>query len=312
MKTKNVMKIFREKDTKKILCTDLEKMRSTISSIVANGMKGEKLPKDLEPSLFFKVAKKETILKIIEKEFKSTSKYNFKKKNDSRIRPAQLNRIKLLIDLFNDIFREQRMDLLISYEETSMYQLHKVICPICGKQMVFKKTQNFNIYFCENKSCDTLVSCHPCSALPAGLVSDKTTRNLRKDLHCIVERVFKGHKRNLYPFLSRMIERKFDEFHGHIGSMNATECQHLLNLFFFLEQRSKYLDSIKGTKSYYLEENFISLATHKEMQAYYICLTKGVNAYKTFATKELQQSMFEKGFFNKDMNLNYKKIKIFI
>lgn len=312
MKTKNVMNIFRGKDPKKVLSTDVEKMRSMISSIVANGLEGEKRPKELEPSLFFKVAKKETILNIIEKEFKSLSKYNLKKKNDSRIRPAQLNKIKLLIDVFNDVFKEQRKDLVISYEETSMYQLHEVVCPVCGKQMAFKKSKNFNIYYCENDSCDTIVSCHPCSALPAGLPSDKETRKLRIALHGITEKVFKGCRKNLYSFLSRMIEREFDEFHGHIGSMSKEECKKLLNLFYFLQQRSKYLETIKGTKSYYLEENFISQATHLEMQAYYICLTNGINAYKNFASKELQQSMFKKGFFNKNIDLYFDEVKIFI
>lgn len=308
MEIKNVMSIFRKNNKR----TKEEKIRTIIINIVKKGLKGEKRPKDLEPSLFFKVAKKETILNIIEKEFELISKYNLKKKNDSRISPAQLNNIKLLIDLLNDVFKEQREDLVVSYEETSLYQLHKVVCPICGKQMAFKKSKKFNIYYCENDSCDTIVSCHPHSALPAGLPADKETRKLRITLHWTTAKFFKSSKKNLYSFLSRMIEREFDDFHGHIGSMSKEECKKLLNLFCFLRQRSRHLNAIKGTKAYYSEENFISQATHKEMQAYYVYCEKGIDAYKNFASKELQQSMFEKGFLNKNMDLDSNKVKVFI
>lgn len=312
MKVAKIMKIFKDKDEKEILSSKPHKLYSIIRSIVVNGMKRKKPPKEIEVSLFFKVAQKKDILKIIESEFKSISKYNLKKRNDSRISPKQLNQIRLLIDLFNAVFLAERADLVINYEETSLYQLHKVICPVCGKQMIFKKTPQFNLYTCENKECNTFVSCHPNTALPAGLVSDEETRKLRKKLHYITKKVFKEKRSKLYSFLSKMIEREFDTFHGHIGSMNKTECKKLLNLFSFLEQRSNYLENIKGTRAYFLEENFISLATHKEMQAYYICLTKGVKVYKKIFSQEIQQSMFEKGFFNKNMKLDYEKVKIFI
>lgn len=108
---------------------------------------------------------------------------------------------------------------------------------------------------------------------------------MRRDLHNITDRVFKGSRGNLYCFFSRMLERRFNVFDGHIGSMDESECSRMLNMFHFLEARAEHLRSLRETSEagWLLEEYFLSHATCQEMRVYYI-LT--VNDFSMAALKK--------------------------
>lgn len=265
-------------------------------------------------------ATKEDILSLISRRVEYLKRRIAEKRDDERLTPSDYSKIRQYVDVVNLIFSE-RDDLYIQYSETELYHLHKVVCPICGAIMSFRELSKFNIYVCPNQ-CDSVVSCHPHTALPAGIVATTKLRTLRKKLHCVTEQVFQGSKKMLYSFLSHMLDRSFDDFYGHIGSMNEAECTRILNLFTFLRERSKHFSELRkhpeAEAEYLLEENFLQCATHQEMQAYYVLATNGfsipimakrMNLYENKDTfHKLLVSLVKKGIPIKSWNMESKAI----
>ena len=261
------------------------------------------------------IATKEKIHDFLDLTIAYYMKNKAKHQKSDKLFPKDYDWIRQRIDITNLIF-SNKLDLQIAYEETILFELHHVECPICGNQMIFQKGSKYNKYICNN-GCDSLVTCHPHTALPAGLVANKEVRMLRADLHNITSQVFRSSRKNLYAFLEKMLGRTFNNLEGHIGSMNKIECQKMIRLFAFLTERAYYLNKTRlfSEKDYLLEENFISTATHREMQAYYIMLKRfsSFNAFKNLCTSiedyhELVFSLIKKGIpfpqTNDDCSLN--------
>lgn len=188
--------------------------------------------------------------------------------------PQQYDYLRCFIDAVNFI-TDSRKDLHVDYEETALYEKHEVWCTECGCAMLFECHGTHNSYVCPMEC--TKVSCHPHTAMPEGIPATAKLRKMRQELHFVTDCVFKGDRKHLYRFLSEMLGRSFNTFEGHIGSMDESECEKMLELFNFLKHRATHLQNMRSLSKgdYLLEEYFLSHANHTEIQAYYFLVRSG-------------------------------------
>lgn len=292
-----------------------DSIRAKYERCIAAGSFNQKRQKDLENAIKLQVepvsrkleyyfhsdnlsqiiamATKSDLVGLIEDEARYLRKKNYLAHGVFKLTPIQLRNIRKRIDAFNFIFHSRKSELFIQYEETVLYRQFDVYCPVCGKKMEFRTGKKFNAYYCPSGH-DVMVSCHPHTAMPTGMAATLPTRIKRANLHMLTDQVFKGSTKELYLFLERMLGREFNDYDGHIGSMDSNECDRMINLFQFLNKRAGYLELLKKTtpNDYILEEYFLANATHREMQVYYLWVTSDFSKDKVMRIFNVSEHNF--------------------
>lgn len=91
-----------------------------------------------------------------------------------------------------------------------------------------KYTGKFNLWICVNyPDCDAYVGVHENSlnSKPKGTLANKTLRELRKDVHAVLDPLWKSgsmKRSEVYALLSKLLEIPPDTC--HVGFFNETTC----------------------------------------------------------------------------------------
>lgn len=105
-----------------------------------------------------------------------------------------------------------------------------MICPYCNKEADFMTTEEYygvdygtNIYVC--RPCDATVGTHKRSKEPKGTLANKELRELRMEVHYLLDPLWKSGKmmrHNAYEVLQEIMGMNEDE--AHIGKFNEEQC----------------------------------------------------------------------------------------
>lgn len=116
----------------------------------------------------------------------------------------------------------------------------ELACPLCGSFAVLRTGRDVyphvddhrdkRFWVCPDRTCDTMVGCHPRSDVPLGTLADKRTRRARGRAHAALDPIWRARqargewdaRTRVYEWLAGKLG--IDPRQCHIGMMNIDMC----------------------------------------------------------------------------------------
>lgn len=118
----------------------------------------------------------------------------------------------------------------------------EVICPKCNKPAPWvsnalkygrKFGKSYMCYYCS--PCGTYVGCHENTRRPLGTMADQKTMTMRKEVHLVLDKLWKSGKYNRKTVYLRLKETFGEEV--HIGSADIEKCREIIKTIPLIFQR---------------------------------------------------------------------------